>query len=186
MSSLRSSREAMLAGPVASSGADIPAPGTEGVSAGRATPPLAGWSGSAGSLRTDVHADSGKEAKTLHVGDVLDLAAAQSAEAEDRLEKLFEWDFERTMTTVRLLFAAAGSLLVALFAALFKEKAVIETWHVAAIGGSSGVFALVGAILLRRARTAHREYIAALQLLNAAQPLGPLLARYLAKRARSR
>jgi formate dehydrogenase maturation protein FdhE len=81
--------------------------------------------------------------KALHVGDVLDLASAQSADAEDRLEKLFEWDFERTMTTVRLLFAAAGSLLVALFAALFKEDAVIKTWHVAAIGGSSGVLALV-------------------------------------------
>lgn len=124
--------------------------------------------------------------RALQVGDVLDLAAAQSSDAEDRLEKLFEWDFERTMTTVRLLFAAAGSLLVALFAALFREHAVIETWQVALIGGSSGVLALVGAVLLRRARLAHREYIAALQLLNAARPLGPLLARYLAERARRR
>jgi len=123
--------------------------------------------------------------RALQVGDVLDLAAAQSDEAEDRLEKLFEWDFERTMTTVRLLFAAAGSLLVALFAALFREDAVINTWQVVAIGGSSGVLTFVGAALLRRTRTAHREYIAALQLLNAAEALGPLLARYLAERARS-
>jgi hypothetical protein len=121
--------------------------------------------------------------RALRVSDVLDLAAAQSAEAEARLEKLFEWDFERTMTSIRLLFGAAGSIVVALVAALFRENSALKTWHIVLISGSAAVLAVIGAVLLWRARTVHRHYLASLQLLNAAQDLGPLLAKYRARRS---
>jgi hypothetical protein len=116
--------------------------------------------------------------RTLEVADVLDLAAAQSSDAEERLQKLFEWDFERTMTSVRLLFAVAGSLLIALLAALIHDDAKLEIWHIATIVGSAGLLAAVAWSMLRRTRELHREFLAALGLLNSAQRLGPLLARY--------
>jgi hypothetical protein len=124
----------------------------------------------------------GPAVRALRVSDVLDLAAAQSADSEARLEKLFEWDFERTMTSIRLLFGAAGSIVVALLATLFREDSALKAWHIAVISGSAAVLALIGAVLLWRARTVHRQYLASLQLLNSAQELGPLLANYRARR----
>jgi hypothetical protein len=116
--------------------------------------------------------------KALRVADVLDLAAVDSDAAEDRLQKLFEWDFERTMTSVRLVFGAAGSVVVALLAALFRPDSSLKTWHIATILGFAGVLALVGIGMLWRMRTNHRQFVAALQLLTAAADLGPLLRLY--------
>jgi hypothetical protein len=120
---------------------------------------------------------------TLEVADVLDLAAAQSSDAEERLQTLFEWDLERTMTSVRMLFVVAGALLIALLAALIRDDTNLETWHIATIVGSAGLLAGVAWSTLRRTRHLHREFLAALQLLNSAQRLGPLLARYRAGRS---
>jgi hypothetical protein len=120
--------------------------------------------------------------RALKVADVLDLAAAQSDEAEDRLQKIFEWDFERTMTSVRLLFGAAGSVVVALFAALFRKDSSLHTWQAVVMLASAGVLGTVAGSILWRTRTLHREFVAALQLLNATARLGPLLARYRAAR----
>jgi hypothetical protein len=121
--------------------------------------------------------------RTLRVGDVLDLAAAQSNESESRLQQIFEWEFERTMTTVRLLFGAAGSVVVALLAVLFRNDTSLRTWHIVVILASAATLASLGAGLLWRARTAHRQFLAALLLLSSAQQLGPLLARYRAQRS---
>lgn len=116
--------------------------------------------------------------KALQVADVLDLAAAESSDAEDRLQKVFEWDFERTMTSARLLFAAAGSVIAVMLAALLRVDSVLTAWHVFVFTASSAVLAISGMVILWRIRKLHREFLAALQLLNSAKRLGPLLARY--------
>jgi predicted lysophospholipase L1 biosynthesis ABC-type transport system permease subunit len=116
--------------------------------------------------------------RALQVADVLDLAAIDSEDAEDRLQKVFEWDFERTMTSIRLVFGAAGSVVVALLAALFRPDSELKTWHIVAILGFAGVLAIVGVSMLWRMRTNHRRFVAALQLLSTANHLGPLLKLY--------
>jgi hypothetical protein len=120
--------------------------------------------------------------RALRVADVLDLAAAQSEGSEDRLQKVFDWQFERTMTSVRLLFGAAGSLIIALLAASFRKDASLHTWQIVVILFAAAVSASTGAAMLWRMRTMHREFLQALQLLNSAIRLGPLLARYRAER----
>lgn len=116
--------------------------------------------------------------RALQVSDVLDLAAVDSDDVEDRLQKLFEWDFERSMTAIRLIFGAAGSVVVALLAALFRPDSSLRTWHIVTILGFAGVLALLGIGMLWRMRTNHRRFVAALQLLAAAKDLGPLLRLY--------
>jgi hypothetical protein len=114
----------------------------------------------------------------LRVADILDLAASQSAEAENRLHEVFQWQFERNMTSVRLAFGTAGSLVVALIAVLFRTGSVLAWWQAGLVLVAAGVFAAMGGLLLWRTRRLHRDFLTALQLLNAARPLGPLLARY--------
>lgn len=116
--------------------------------------------------------------RSLRVSDVLDLAAVDSDDAEDRLQKVFEWDFERMMTSIRLVFGAAGSVVVALLAALFRPDSALKAWHIAAILGLATVLTLIGMGMLWRMRTNHRRFVAALQLLAAAGDLGPLLRLY--------
>jgi hypothetical protein len=120
--------------------------------------------------------------RSFRVADVLDLAEAQSDTAEDHLRKVFEWEFERTMTSVRLLFGASGSIVVALLAALLREKSDLSTAQIVAILASAAVLGGVGSLILWRARTLHRDFLAALQLHSVVKDLGPLLARYRAER----
>lgn len=116
--------------------------------------------------------------RSLTVSDVLDLAAVSSDDSEERLQKVFEWDFERSMTSIRLVFGAAGSVVVALLAALFRPENELRTWHIVAILGLAGTLAAIGVLMLWRMRTNHRRFVAALQLLSTAQDLGPLLRLY--------
>jgi hypothetical protein len=69
------------------------------------------------------------EVRSLRVADVLDLAAAQSEDSEDRLQKIFEWSFERTLTAARLLFGVAASILAAWLAALLRPDSSLDGWE---------------------------------------------------------
>ena len=82
------------------------------------------------------------------------------------------------MTTVRLLFATAGSLLLALIAAVFKEDIEMEWWQGSLIAAFSLVIGLVGAYRFRQTRSIYRQYFASLQLLAAVERLAPLLRLY--------
>jgi len=114
----------------------------------------------------------------LTVRQLLELSTAEVPDAADHLKQAFEWHFERSMTSVRLLFGVAGSFLVALIAAALKEHIVVAWWQLAAIFAATLVFAVVGTIRFHATRGVYRQYFAALQLLHELEDLAPLLRLY--------
>ena len=115
----------------------------------------------------------------LTVRQLLDLTTADVPNAADHLKQAFEWHFERSMTAVKLLFGAAGSLLIALIAAALKEHIEVAWWQLVIIGVSTMVLAGVGAWRFQVTRGVYRQYFAALQLLKELEDLSPLLRLYL-------
>lgn len=114
----------------------------------------------------------------LTVRQLLELSTADVPDAPDHLKQAFEWHFERSMTSVRLLFGAAGSFLVALIAAALKEHIQVAWWQLVIIGAAALIFAVVGSLRFRSTRGVYRQYFAALQLLHELQDLAPLLRLY--------
>ncbi|HKO37360.1 MAG TPA: hypothetical protein VJU14_03225 [Solirubrobacterales bacterium] len=114
----------------------------------------------------------------LTVRQLLDLTTAEVPDAPQHLQKAFEWHFERSMTGVKLLFGVAGSLLLAVTAAAFKEQIEVEWWQLTIIGASALAFAGMGVWRFQAARVVYRQYFAALQLLRELEDLAPLLRLY--------
>lgn len=110
--------------------------------------------------------------------DLLDLATSEVQEAPDHLQKAYDWYFERRMTEVRLAFGAAGSLVIAFLAALFREGAQIEVWQLVVAAVAVASLLVLGLWRLRQLRSIHREYLAALQLYSSLVRLGPVLRLY--------
>lgn len=87
-------------------------------------------------------------------------------EADDHLQKVFDWHFERTMTAIRLVFGAAGTVVLALVTAVLKKGGDPTCGQIAALLVSAGLFAGIGLLLSVRLRNLHREYVATLSYLE--------------------
>lgn len=111
--------------------------------------------------------------ESLRVVDLLRLLAA-SDDAADHLKKLFEWQVDRAMSSVRTTTAAVGAVFVAILAGLLDETNV-----------AGPVMALVVAAVVlglayawgryERARELEAEYVVALGVLRELEPLTPLI-----------
>jgi hypothetical protein len=116
--------------------------------------------------------------RDLTVRQLLDLTTAEVPDAAAHLKQAFEWHFERSMTAVKLLFGAAGSLLVAFLAAALKEDIDVAWWQLAIMATSICVTTGIGIWRFQITRSVYRQYFAALQLLRELQDLAPLLRLY--------
>jgi hypothetical protein len=92
--------------------------------------------------------------------DVLALALSEPADGESKIERVFEWQLERS-TLVWLLGipVVAASLLAIVF------SSGLEDWQVGVLGGAALVGAALGAVAIRiRAHVLQRRYLAAVEL----------------------
>lgn len=113
--------------------------------------------------------------RRLTVADVEELLVAEDDGHAEHLTQIINWHFERAMTSVRLSFGAAASLLAALLAALFGSKTHLHTWEGILVGVGIVATALFGFWRLQQTRGVHEDYVAALHLLREMAPLTPLL-----------
>jgi len=87
-------------------------------------------------------------------------------DADVHLQKAYDWHFERTMTAIRLVFGAAGAVVLALVTAVLKQGSDPTGGQIAALIASAGLFAGIGLLLSVRLRNLHREYVATLSYLE--------------------
>lgn len=91
---------------------------------------------------------------------------------------MYEWHFERSMTTVKAMLGGAASIAAAVAIAYWKEELKVATWQ--PIGAVVGAIASAsyGLWKFRELRNIHREYVAALALLRQFQGLAKFLRLY--------
>jgi hypothetical protein len=111
----------------------------------------------------------------MTVADIEELLVADDEGQAEHLTQIVNWHFERAMTSVRLSFGAAASLLAALLAALFGAKTHLHTWEGILVAAGILATASYGLWGLRQTREIHDDYVAALRLLREMAPLTPLL-----------
>jgi hypothetical protein len=111
------------------------------------------------------------------IRDLLDLVASGAPDAENRIEAIFSWEFDRSMSAARFLLGFAGSLFIALLVSTLQGQ--LGFWR-----GLSGFLlttlpGIYGAIRLRRTRDHGSKYLAALRLHAQLRGMAPFLRRYL-------
>jgi hypothetical protein len=101
------------------------------------------------------------------VGEVLELAAAQTDDAEQHLKLVFEWYHQRAVGFIRAVTTAAIALPAGLIAAGLKDGNVAGSeWAFAGGAVATGVLAFVAVRQSDHLGHLHREYLLALRLLG--------------------
>jgi len=111
----------------------------------------------------------------MTVADIEELLVADDDGLAERLTQIMNWHFDRAMTSVRLSFGAAASLLAALLAALFGNHTHLKEWEGIVIGVGIVASAAYGVYGLRQTKAVHADYVAAIRLLREMAPLTPVL-----------
>lgn len=114
----------------------------------------------------------------MNLQQIFDLVAADTTSVEDHIAKAFDWQLERAVNAVRIGFGAAGSLVVAFIALLFKSGERLTWGEVVLMGVSVLVLSVIAIRLYVHAGKIQREYIAALQIAGEVKPLAGFLRTY--------
>lgn len=120
--------------------------------------------------------------RELTVKDLLDLIVADVPDAPGRIQKVFEWHFERVKTTAQWVLGAAASLFVSSLIPFFKAELQLSWWQTLLLFLSAAGTASYGIYRLWQLRTLHREFVAALKLHSEFKQMRPFFLRYRALR----
>src|SRR5437763_6347386 len=70
----------------------------------------------------------GPQMRDLTIRDLIDLVLSETADPAERIQKMFEWHFDRAKTIVTWWLGAASSIVIALIATYFSEKSRLSGW----------------------------------------------------------
>ena len=120
--------------------------------------------------------------KDISVKELSDLVVAEVPDPESRVQRMFEWHFERDMTLAKAFLGAAASIAIAVAVALFKNEVQVAWWWVLAVVTSSVVCFVIGMNRFRRLRNIHKQFVDALKLQHELQQIASFLRSYLRRR----
>ena len=102
--------------------------------------------------------------RELSMKELIDLVVAEVPEAETRIQKMFEWHFERVKITSQWVLAATASLSISVLVAFFKAELKLVWWQTTLIVFLAVATATYGVYCLWQLRSLNRQFVAALKL----------------------
>ena len=116
--------------------------------------------------------------RTLTIRDLLDLVVADVPDAPGRIQKIFEWHFDRVKSNAQWVLALAASLFVSTLIAYSKAELRVSLWQASLLFAVTAGTASYGLLNLWKLRTLHKEFIAALRLHCEFSKMRPFFLRY--------
>jgi hypothetical protein len=99
--------------------------------------------------------------------DVRELVIAEVAGIEDRIERVYEWRFNRLMAAIRATSVMSASIVATLATALFEGNLRGEWWLVVVLFAGLSASAAIGTFTYVRLARISREYVGNLSVLGA-------------------
>lgn len=116
--------------------------------------------------------------KDISIKDLADLVVSNIPEADSRIEKIFDWHFQRDTMITKWILGAAASLAVSLFIAFYKSENA-PNWQVTCLlctlplaTSSYGIYRLV------QMRSIHKQFVSALRIYNDLKRIKPFIEKY--------
>src|ERR1041385_164338 len=114
----------------------------------------------------------------IRISELIDLASEEIEKTEEKVQKTFEWYYDRTTMTIKGTIGAAASLIIALSISYFKQEFKVEYKELLIALGFSFATASYGFYKMFQLSRITREYIAAIRLLNDLKKIKPFLSLY--------
>ena len=122
----------------------------------------------------------------MSIRDLLDLALADVTSAEERIEKIFEWHFDRAKTTSQWILGAAASLSISVLISISQKEWKLPTLTTTIILVCAAATGVYGAYILWQLRSLSRQFVAALKLYVKLAGVRAFIARYRGRAATAR
>ena len=102
--------------------------------------------------------------RELRIRELIDLVVAEVPEAEIRIQKMFEWHFERGKITSQWILGIAASLFISLLIAFFRGELRLVWWQTTLIMLSAPGASTYGIYRLWQLRSINRQFVSTLKL----------------------
>ena len=116
--------------------------------------------------------------KDIAIKDIIDLVDSNVPDAELRIEKMFDWHFQRDMTITKWVLGAAASLSVAVLVAFSKAELNLSWWEMIVIAICALASSTYGIYRIVRIRSLHSQFISTLKLSSEFNRIRPFIRRY--------
>ncbi len=116
--------------------------------------------------------------KELTIRNLIDLVISDTQDGETRIEKMFEWHYDRQKTLVQWLLGAAASLLVAVVVALTTTNVQLEIWEAVSLFIAVAFLGFWGLWLIYRLRRIQSQFISTLRLFAELKAIKTFINRY--------
>lgn len=114
----------------------------------------------------------------LRIKDLIDLVIADVPEGEEKIQKMYEWHFERVKIISQWVLGAAVSLFIAVLVAFFEPDTLLQWWHgaiAAILALSAGTYGVYRLFQLGRL---HQQFVAALKIFCELKKMKSFFVRY--------
>lgn len=118
----------------------------------------------------------------ITIRELIDLVTAQVSDSESRIQRVYEWHFEREMTICKWVIGGAVSLGIAFIVGLLKENSAIDFGTTIVVVTAIIFTAIYGFVRLHRVRAIHKQFIASLRLHAELSKAGSFLRKYRIRR----
>ena len=114
----------------------------------------------------------------LTIRDLIDLVVADVTDSEERIQKMFEWYFERQKTTSQWLLGLAATLTASMLFGLFRNELLLEFWQITLLITGIVVVFIWGLSVVRKLSRIQSQFVATLKLYSELTEIRPFLQRY--------
>jgi hypothetical protein len=116
--------------------------------------------------------------RDISIKDLLDLVTADVPDAENNIQQMFDWHFQRNMMVAKWIMGAVASLFVAALLAYFKAEIKLNWWQAVLAIGILLSASTYGFYRLYQIRSMHRQFVSALKIYNELKKIAPFISRY--------
>ncbi|EPY7708301.1 hypothetical protein ACN1JM_000342 [Bacillus pacificus] len=118
--------------------------------------------------------------KDLSIQEIVELVIAETPDAEDRIQKMYEWHFESVKSLSQWCLGASVSIIVGFFVALFKSATSNEPswWQVLLVIILVSSTACYGLYLKWKLKSINKQYVSALKLFAEVKEIKTFISRY--------
>ena len=116
--------------------------------------------------------------KDISIKDIIDLVDSDVPDAESRIEKMFDWHFQRDMTITKWVLGASASLTVAVLVAFSKAELNLSLWQIITVSICALSSSTYGIYRIVRIRSLHRQFVSTLKLYSEFNRIRPFIRLY--------
>nr|WP_321350491.1 hypothetical protein [uncultured Methanoregula sp.] len=114
----------------------------------------------------------------LKIKDLIDLVVADVPEPEKRIEKMYDWHFEKIKILYQLSLGISASLFVSIILAYLQSNIKMDFWQIIFTLIMASCPAIYGILRFHNLKLIHRQYVVAIKIYKELKDIRPFILIY--------